>query len=121
MVAAATAIVVACSRPRPPDAKDSGAANEAGEVEAGPSSAFRGAVAIADAAPARELSGMLWQMDLLDPPIDPFDAGAPKEPRHDGSRIGVVAVPLGAREPRPIMIALHGGSDQPDWACGAWR
>lgn len=31
-----------------------------------------------------------------------------------------VAVPIGAREPRPIVIALHGGADRPEWACGTW-
>ncbi|HEX3773307.1 MAG TPA: hypothetical protein VHV51_02525 [Polyangiaceae bacterium] len=32
-----------------------------------------------------------------------------------------LAVPLGATEPRPIVIALHGAADRPEWACGAWR
>jgi hypothetical protein len=32
-----------------------------------------------------------------------------------------LAVPLAATEPRPIVIALHGGADRPEWACGAWR
>jgi len=32
-----------------------------------------------------------------------------------------VSVPNGAREPRPIMVALHGGGDRPEWACGEWR
>jgi pimeloyl-ACP methyl ester carboxylesterase len=41
---------------------------------------------------------------------------------HDGADlIGVVSVPLGAHEPRPIMVALHGGSDRPERACPAWR
>lgn len=31
-----------------------------------------------------------------------------------------VAVPLGAIEPRPIVIALHGGADRPEWQCGTW-
>lgn len=53
------------------------------------------------------LAGYPWQLDLTD------GAG--------GARLGVVSVPLGAREPRPLMIALHGGGDRPDWACGEWR
>lgn len=32
-----------------------------------------------------------------------------------------LAVPLGATEPRPIVIALHGAADRPEWACGSWR
>ncbi len=36
-------------------------------------------------------------------------------------KLGFVSVPVGAREPRPIMIAIHGGSDKPERACAAWR
>jgi pimeloyl-ACP methyl ester carboxylesterase len=36
-------------------------------------------------------------------------------------KLGFVSVPLGAREPRPIMIAIHGGSEKPEVACRAWR
>src|SRR5690606_1646561 len=30
-----------------------------------------------------------------------------------------VAVPLGARSPRPLVIALHGDADRPEWPCGS--
>ena len=36
-------------------------------------------------------------------------------------KLGFVSVPLGAREPRPILIAIHGGSERPERACAAWR
>ena len=36
-------------------------------------------------------------------------------------KVGVVSVTLGARERRPVMIALHGGSEKPERACSAWR
>jgi hypothetical protein len=39
----------------------------------------------------------------------------------DGEKLGFVSVPLGATEPRPIFVALHGGSDRPERACPAWR
>lgn len=50
-------------------------------------------------------------------------AGFPEqlELRDGEEKVGVVSVPLGAREPRPIMIALHGGSETPERACPAWR
>ena len=32
-----------------------------------------------------------------------------------------LAVPLGATQPRAIVIALHGAADRPEWACSAWR
>lgn len=35
--------------------------------------------------------------------------------------VAFVSVPNGAREPRPMVVALHGGGDRPEWACGEWR
>ncbi len=32
-----------------------------------------------------------------------------------------VAVPLGATSPRPVLVALHGAADRPEWQCGTWR
>ena len=32
-----------------------------------------------------------------------------------------VAVPIAARGARPVVIALHGVADRPEWACGALR
>ncbi|HYQ40553.1 MAG TPA: hypothetical protein VER11_01250 [Polyangiaceae bacterium] len=32
-----------------------------------------------------------------------------------------LAVPLGAKSPRSIVIALHGSTDRPEWACAALR
>lgn len=32
----------------------------------------------------------------------------------------VVVVPLGARVPRPLVVALHGNYDRPEWQCDTW-
>lgn len=32
-----------------------------------------------------------------------------------------VAPPVGAREPRPLIVAVHGAGDRAEWACGGWR
>jgi pimeloyl-ACP methyl ester carboxylesterase len=32
-----------------------------------------------------------------------------------------VAVPLGATGPRPVLVALHGRADRPEWQAGSWR
>jgi len=32
-----------------------------------------------------------------------------------------VSVPLGATEPRPVMVGMHGAGDRPEWACGGYR
>lgn len=39
----------------------------------------------------------------------------------DGFGKAALAVPIGATEARPIVIALHGAADRPEWTCGAWR
>jgi pimeloyl-ACP methyl ester carboxylesterase len=39
----------------------------------------------------------------------------------DGHLSASVSVPLGATEPRPIVVALHGMGDRPEWQCGTWR
>lgn len=31
-----------------------------------------------------------------------------------------VAVPVGAREPRPVIVGVHGAGDRADWACSEW-
>lgn len=33
----------------------------------------------------------------------------------------VVSLPLGARTPRRIVLALHGNFDRPEWQCEVWR
>lgn len=33
----------------------------------------------------------------------------------------VVSVPTGAPTPRPIVLALHGNFDRPEWQCEVWR
>lgn len=47
------------------------------------------------------------------PPIEPLlDAG---------KDVGVVSIPGGATGKRPLVVALHGGADKPEWACNEWR
>lgn len=33
----------------------------------------------------------------------------------------VVSVPVGARRAKPVMLAIHGNYDSPDFQCGLWR
>jgi hypothetical protein len=39
----------------------------------------------------------------------------------DGFRDAMVSVPIGATEKRPVMVALHGNYDRPEWQCEVWR
>jgi len=44
------------------------------------------------------------------------------EPLELGEGAGaVVSPPLGATGPRPLVVAVHGAHDRPEWACGGWR
>ncbi len=38
-----------------------------------------------------------------------------------GFEDAVVSVPVGARTARPVMLAVHGNYDSPDFQCGMWR
>jgi hypothetical protein len=35
--------------------------------------------------------------------------------------MGFVSPPSGATSPRPLVVAVHGAGDRPDWACSEWR
>jgi predicted esterase len=37
-----------------------------------------------------------------------------------GFRPAVVSVPVSTRRPRPIVVAVHGNYDRPEWQCGVW-
>lgn len=39
----------------------------------------------------------------------------------NGQDVGMLVVPLGSREPRPFVVAVHGAAGRPDWMCGATR
>jgi len=38
-----------------------------------------------------------------------------------GFRPAVVSVPISTKQPRPIVLALHGNYDRPEWQCDVWR
>jgi len=39
----------------------------------------------------------------------------------DGGHDAYVCPPIGAREPRPLIVAVHGAGDRAEWSCGGWR
>ncbi len=39
----------------------------------------------------------------------------------DGFRDAIVSIPHGAKQPRPVIVALHGNYDRPEWQCEVWR
>jgi hypothetical protein len=79
---------------------------------------------VASAAAAAPLSPSASQASPRAPAADlsPLDAAGPLIPLSVPSfRDAVVSVPLGATEPRPIVVALHGNFDRPEWQCEVWR
>ena len=82
------------------DASDASNGSDGSDAQDGTDAGATG-----DAGEPAPLSGFPEQLELLD----------------GKDKVGFVSVPLGAREPRPIMIALHGGSERPERACAAWR
>jgi hypothetical protein len=48
--------------------------------------------------------------------------GAPLEELtlDDGAKVWV-ALPIGAKEKRPVIVGVHGAGDRPDWACTEWQ
>jgi hypothetical protein len=39
----------------------------------------------------------------------------------DGTLVADFSPPIGATDRRPVVVALHGGGDAPEFACGEWR
>lgn len=38
-----------------------------------------------------------------------------------GFEAAAIVVPVGATSPRPVVIALHGNFDRPEWQCDVWK
>lgn len=56
------------------------------------------------------------------PALPPLQAQSWLEPLPlPNENLAYVTPPLGAREPRPLIVAVHGAGDRPEWACGGWR
>jgi hypothetical protein len=55
-------------------------------------------------------------------PLLPALEGAPIE-RLDlgGGEHAFVALPVGARDKRSIVVGVHGAGDRPDWSCSEWQ
>lgn len=56
------------------------------------------------------------------PPQPPELLGKPLQALPvEGFGSATIALPLGTRGPRPVIIALHGNYDRPEWQCEVWR
>ena len=102
------ALTLGCQRaelqapPAKPSALDSGEAPRSSPSHSSPAPARTAALDVQKLQPLRDAR---W--------LEALDLG-------DGDS-AVVSVPLGATEPRPLVVAVHGAHDRPEWACGGWR
>jgi predicted esterase len=54
--------------------------------------------------------------------LPPLTAGAALTPLVvQNHRDAIVSLPVGATERRPLVLALHGNFDRPEWQCAVWR
>jgi predicted esterase len=100
---AGLAVFIALFGCRSPDRADHGAA----AVEASSISSANAMGPESDGAAPKlaPLTDAVWLESLPMPP----------------GRAASVSVPLGATEPRPVMVGMHGAGDRPEWACGGYR
>ena len=78
---------------------------ELAAATAAPSASAPPAASAAPPAGLEPLSGVAW--------IEHLDL--------DGGHEAYVCPPIGAREPRPLIVAVHGAGDRAEWSCGGWR
>jgi len=63
-------------------------------------------------------------IDVVTPPaqLPPLATGSALVPLVvPGYRDAIVSVPTGTTESRPVVLALHGNFDRPEWQCEVWR
>ncbi len=56
-----------------------------------------------------------------EPPTAPLTGEPLQALSVEGFGDAVVSVPLGSIAPRPIVVAMHGNYDRPEWQCEVWR
>ncbi|WP_394830494.1 hypothetical protein LVJ94_28715 [Pendulispora rubella] len=80
---------------------------------------------VADAAVAAVVAEEARERELPESPepgLAPLAAEGPyADLEVEGFGPAVVSLPLGATEPRPIVLATHGNYDRPEWQCEVWH
>jgi hypothetical protein len=75
-----------------------------------------------DAAASSTTDAAVDAADDATPALAPLHADAPLVALPvQGFRDAIVSVPIGATGPRPIVVALHGNFDRPEWQCEVMR
>jgi poly(3-hydroxybutyrate) depolymerase len=114
----AALIVAGCARPAAHDGAQGRAEGHAPSTAAAAERAPPGSsTTAAPPAPTASSSAATATAEIepLDAPAEPFALAV------EGFRDAVVSAPRGARERRPVIVALHGNFDRPEWQCEIWR
>jgi predicted esterase len=62
------------------------------------------------------------EVDAAEPGLPPLGGTDPLVALQvEGYAPAVVALPVGTTEPRPLVVAMHGNFDRPQWQCEVWR
>lgn len=110
VVATLAVLAVSCQRSRSPHPEAAGTKTTAARTRVSPTT--RPAPSEGggpDAAPAKPALTPLAGTE----PLVSLDV--------EGHAPAIVALPLGATEPRPLVVAMHGNFDRPEWQCEVWR
>lgn len=117
LIAALT--LAGCRQPANAEATPpNGATASAATSAAAPASVSPAASATAPAAAPAAASGTGAARAEL-PPL--FGVAWIEHLELEGGHEAYVCPPVGAREPRPLIVAVHGAGDRAEWACGGWR
>jgi hypothetical protein len=53
--------------------------------------------------------------------LPPLEGGWLERLELEGGGHAFVALPLGARDKRSVVVGVHGAGDRPDWSCSEWQ
>ncbi|HVH48173.1 MAG TPA: hypothetical protein VM925_37825 [Labilithrix sp.] len=73
------------------------------------------------APPASGAALLAAEIDTRGPTLPPLAAEWMERIDLEGGGVVFVAPPVGATEPRPVVVAIHGAVDDPGLICSAWR
>jgi pimeloyl-ACP methyl ester carboxylesterase len=86
--------------------------------EGGPSVSLRGDPALAATSPEPAAAPPQAPPPA---PLPPLEGAWLERLELEGGGYAFVALPIGARDKRSIVVGVHGAGDRPDWSCSEWQ
>ncbi|MBS2015887.1 MAG: hypothetical protein JST00_23570 [Deltaproteobacteria bacterium] len=113
LVACSLAVVVACG-------SAAGGTREDGCGSRRGQGTEKGSARPSDGGAPSEADGATPSSAAVGPSLTPLEGPWIRELALSQGRKAYVAAPPGAREPLPVLVAVHGAGDRADWACSEW-